>query len=202
MAEYPDVIKTLSSRFGDAAMLAAGLMKRSKTGRAVGSFWYYYAKKVGFLVIPYLVDGRPVYLKARPPLSKAQAEARDVVRFLNTAATIPALYNVDALKSRPARVLVCEGESDTWTALSAGYAAVGVPGANNFKPEWAGLFRGFVEADGKSAVYLVFDTDAKGIEGSRIVADIFQRAGLLVPRRVIIPDGKDLTDFMKGGLTS
>lgn len=207
--EYQGIIDALTARFGLDALIAAGLRSKA-TERHGGTFYGYIKKGVGFVVIPYLAGGRPVYLKVRPPIGKAEAERREVPRFLNTGAEIPCLYNLDALstsrqnggKSRPARVLVCEGESDTWTALSAGYAAVGVPGANNFKPEWAGLFRGFVEADGKSAVYLVFDTDAKGIEGSRIVADIFWRAGLPVPRRVIIPDGKDLNDFMKGGLTS
>ena len=200
--EYPAVIKSLADRFGEDALLAAGLLKRSKTGRPVGSFWRYFAKKVGFLVIPYLSAGRPVYLKVRPPLSKDKAEGLGLARFLNTAAAIPCLYNVDVLATRPDRVLVCEGESDTWTAMSSGFAAVGVPGAGIFKPEWAGLFRDYRDAGGRSTVFLVFDADARGTEGARIAADIFQRAGLPVPRRVELPAGQDLTDFMKGGTTS
>lgn len=200
--EYPAVIKSLADRFGEDALLAAGLLKRSKTGRPVGSFWHYFAKKVGFLVIPYLSAGRPVYLKVRPPLSKDKAEGLGLARFLNTAAAIPCLYNVDVLATRPDRVLVCEGESDTWTAMSSGFAAVGVPGAGIFKPEWAGLFRDYRDAGGRSTVFLVFDADARGTEGARIAADIFQRAGLPVPRRVELPAGQDLTDFMKGGTTS
>jgi len=42
----------------------------------------------------------------------------------------------DALKGQPDKVRVCEGESDTWTALAAGDAAVGSPGAKNFKAAW------------------------------------------------------------------
>jgi len=42
----------------------------------------------------------------------------------------------DALKGQPDKVLVCEGESDTWTALAAGDTAVGSPGARLFKPAW------------------------------------------------------------------
>lgn len=200
--EYLDVLKALTDRFGEAALLDAGLMKRSKTGQAVGSFWHYYAKKAGFLVIPYISDGRPLYLKVRPPLSKTTAERLKLVRFMNTAGAIPCPYFVDVLKSRPDRVLVCEGESDTWSALSAGFAAVGIPGANNFKAEWVELFRGLMDADGRSAVFLAFDPDPAGDRGATYVADLFLKAGLPVPRRVQLPAGQDLTEFLKGGMTS
>ena len=213
--EYLDIINRLKTCFGDAALLTAGLLKRSKTGRPVPCFWHYYAKKAGFLVIPYLVAGRPVYLKARPPVSKAKAEALGLVRFLNTAAAVPCLYNVDALKGIPEgagrekaegscrgipdKVLVCEGESDTWTALSAGWAAVGSPGARNFKAAWVEDFRAFVDADGRSRVFLVPDADAAGAAGSRIIADLFLKAGLPVPLKLAIPAGKDLNEYLKDG---
>ena len=199
--EYLDAMNPLKDRFGDAPLLAAGLLKKSKTGRLVPSFWHYYAKKAGFLVIPYLDAGRPVYLKARPPVGKDKAAALGLVRFLNTAARVPCLYNVDALKGHPDRVLVCEGESDTWTALTHGFAAVGSPGARAFKDAWVALFRGFTDKAGRSTVYLVPDADKGGEEGSRIIADLFLKAGLPVPLKVIIPDGKDLNEYMKGGMT-
>lgn len=201
--EYKDIIVALTDRFGEAALLDAGLLKRSKTGQSVGSFWHYYAKMAGFLVIPYISGGRPLYLKVRPPVSKAKAERMQLVRFMNTAGVIPCPYNVDILTTRPDRVLVCEGESDTWTALSAGFAAVGIPGSNGFKAEWVELFRGLVDADGRSAVFLAFDADPAGNRGAADVADFFLKAGLPVPRRVPLPAGQDLTDyFLKGGMTS
>ena len=199
--EYRTVMNALKDRFGDAALLAAGLLKKSKTGRPVGSFWHYYAKKAGFLVIPYLEDGRPVYLKARPPIGKDKAAALGLVRFLNTAAAVPCLYNVDAMKAKPVKILICEGESDTWTALTYGFAAVGSPGARAFKEAWAERFRGFQDKAGRSTVYLIPDADKGGEEGSRIIADLFLKAGLPIPLKVIIPDGKDLNEYMKGGMT-
>ena len=201
--EYKEIMDTLTERFGEAALLVAGLLKKSKTkaGSLVPSFWHYYAKKAGFLVIPYLLDGRPVYLKARPPVSKAEAERLELVRFLNTAARVPCLYNADALKGHPEKVLICEGESDTWTALSAGFAAVGSPGAKGFKAAWTESFRGLQDADGRSRAYLVMDADKAGAEGSRIIADLFQKAGLPVPLQMILPPGMDLTDYMKDGRT-
>ena len=196
--EYLDIMNGLKERFGEDALLTAGLLKRSETGRAVPSFWHYYAKKTGFLVIPYLLDGRPVYLKTRPPCGKDKAERLGLVRFLNTGGAIPCLYNVDALNADPIpdKVLICEGESDTWSALSYGFAAVGSPGARAFKPEWVALFKGFVDAGGRSRVYLVLDADAAGAAGERTVADLFLKAGLPLPLKVELPTGMDLTDFL------
>jgi len=201
--EYQDIMNALTLRFGEDALIAAGLLKKSKSkpGRLVPSFWSYYAKKAGFLVIPYLLDGLPVYLKVRPPVSKEDAERLDLIRFMNTAAAVPCLYNVDALNLQPERVLICEGESDTWTALSYGFAAVGSPGAKGFKEAWVEGFRGLQDADGKSRIYMVMDADKAGVEGSRIIADLFQKAGLPVPLQMILPPGMDLTDYMKDGRT-
>lgn len=202
--EYQDVTEELKTRFGDAPLLTAGLLKRSKTGKPVPAFLHYYAKRVGFLVIPYLRDARPVYLKTRPPCGKDKAEALGLTRFLNTAGRIPCLYNVDALTADPLpdRVLICEGESDTWAALSAGFAAVGSPGARSFKPAWTEGFRPFVDADGRSRVYLVPDADAAGAAWSREVAGLFLKAGLPVPLEIKLPPGQDLTSYLKGGMTA
>jgi len=197
--EYLDVMNALTERFGEDALQAAGLLKRNQKGRLVPSFWYYYAKKAGFLVIPYLLDGRPVYLKARPPVSKEDAERLGLVRFLNTAAAVPCLYNVDILNAQPGRVLICEGESDTWTALSYGFAAVGSPGSKGFKEAWVESFRGLQDAGGRSRVYLVMDADKAGEEGEVVIAGLFKTAGLPVPLKLILPPGMDLTDYMKEG---
>ena len=199
--EYLDVMNALTERFGEDALQAAGLLKRNQKGRLVPSFWHYYAKKAGFLVIPYLLDGRPVYLKARPPVSKAEAERLELVRFLNTAARVPCLYNADALKGHPEKVLICEGESDTWTALSYGFAAVGSPGASGFKSSWVESFWGIIDEAGRSRVYLVMDADKAGEEGEVVIAGLFKTAGLPVPLKLILPPGMDLTDFMKEGKT-
>ena len=41
--EYQDIMNALKERFGEDALLVAGLLKRTKTGRLVPSFWYYFA---------------------------------------------------------------------------------------------------------------------------------------------------------------
>jgi hypothetical protein len=198
--EYRDLMDALKVRFGEEPLRVAGLLKWSdKAKRLVPSFWHYYAKKTGFLVIPYIQDGRPVYLKARPPMGKEEAKRRELVRFLNTAAVVPCLYNADVLKGQPDKVLICEGESDVWTSLTAGFPAVGSPGARGFKAAWVESFRGLQDAGGRSTVYLVLDADKAGGEGSLVIADLFLKAGLPVPLKLILPPGMDLTDFMKEG---
>ena len=83
-------MKALTERFGEAALLVAGLLKKSnsKPGSLVPSFWHYYAKKAGFLVIPYSKGSRPAYLKVHPPVSKEDAERLGLVRFMNSAAAV------------------------------------------------------------------------------------------------------------------
>ena len=198
--EYPNVIDDLKVRFGEDALRVAGLMKpsRSKPGRLAPSFWHYYINKVGMVVIPYIKDGCPVYLKVRPHMNKEEAKLRGVFRFMDTAAAAPCLYNVDILKGRPGKILICEGESDTWTALSYGFAAVGLPGARGFKSPWVESFRGFQDADGCSTVYLVMDTDKAGRDGKLVIAKLFLKAGLPVPLKMNLLPGMNLTEYMKG----
>jgi hypothetical protein len=87
-----DIMNDLGLHFGEAALLAAGLLKqRSRGSSPILSFLHYYALKAAFLVIPHIKDGRPVYLKARPPISKDEAERRGLVRFLSTGGTITRL---------------------------------------------------------------------------------------------------------------
>jgi DNA primase len=189
--EYQDIMNALTIRFGKEKVTTSGL----------GSFAYYFRKKAGFLVFPYQKNGRPVYLKVRPPVSKEDAERLGLIRFMNSAAAVPCLYNADALNGKPEKVLICEGETDTLTALSYGFQAVGTPGAKGFKKEWIESFRDIQDGKGRSRVYLVLDADEAGQAGERVIADLFLKAGLPIPLKLELPPGMDLTDFMKNGKT-
>lgn len=70
------------------------------------------------------------------------------------------LYNLRDLLQAGDVIAVCEGESDTWAAWSAGYYAVGVPGTDTFgKDEKAHRLRVF---QGFSRVILCRDNDDAG----------------------------------------
>ena len=94
-------------------------------------------------------------------------------------------------------VLVTEGEGDAVTAWSAGHAAVGVPGTNGWKPEYATRFTGR-----HWTVFVVFDCDHVGRTAAAKVAASLLDAGVDVRLVDLDPgrsDGYDLTDFLKDG---
>ncbi len=195
--EYMSIIKSLTDKWGNEALVSTGIKRLdSKTGKAKPAHYHYFAKKAGFCIFPYIQNGKPVYLKTRPPISKAEAEQRGIIRFLNPGTRVPCLYNVDVLGELPAKILICEGETDTLSALSHGYEAVGIPGWTHFKKEWVGLFRDFRTEEGRSIVHLVLDADKAGEEGTKNIARMFLSAGIPAPLAVKLPQGMDLSDFL------
>jgi len=185
---YSSIHVAMMQAHGMDAMTAAGLAPMSKrTGRCYPLAWQYAERGVLFCVLPYAESGRLVALKLRPLCGKEQAEAMGVPRFLATAKET-GLFNRDCLATAKT-VLVCEGESDTLTALACGQAAVGIPGASAFKPEWAPLFRGL-------DVILAFDADEKGRKGLAHVCRCFADADLPAPRAIELPEGMDLSDYL------
>lgn len=99
----------------------------------------------------------------------------------------PHIYNVEAL-SHHSQVWVCEGEFDALILQQMGKWAVGIPGAQLFRPEWKYLF---VDCE---HVSLVFDADEAGRGGGERIASML---GPVVTKMSIIrlPQGKDVTDM-------
>ncbi len=161
------------------------------TIKASGLAGLYIFQKAGLpvLVFPYLRAGRPVFIKVRCLLTKADADQRQVPRFLNTAGRVPCLWNHDAIDAAD-RVLVCEGEIDALTAIQAGETGVGLPGWSHWKDEW---IRDFAGKD----VVLVLDADEAGRKGTKDIASRFIRAGHPAPRQLILDRGKDLNEFFQ-----
>lgn len=183
---YGAIHDAMSVTHGGDAMTLAGLAPVSaRTGKSYPLAWTYAKANVDFCALPYVEDGRAVALKLRPLVGKAKAEDLGIPRFLATAREV-GIYNADALK-RGETVFVCEGESDTLTVLACGFEAVGIPGAMTFRLDWARRFDGV-------NVLLCFDGDAAGDKGARHVAAHFRAAGLRVPQRIALPQGRDVTD--------
>jgi DNA primase len=110
-------------------------------------------------------------------------------KYLTDAGSQHHLYNViDADKSP---VYLTEGEFDCMILKQMGLNAVGVPGVNGFKAQWAWLFQ---DAD----VFIAFDGDEAGHKGALSLARVLSPhvAGLVV---VDMPEGKDINDCYLDG---
>ncbi len=106
--------------------------------------------------IPYLDEaGTERAARYRINLHKSPGEDN---RFRWQKGTKPTLYGLWRLEQARSedRVILCEGESDTHTLWCHGFPAVGVPGANNWKPAGDATF------DGIDAVFVVIEPDQGG----------------------------------------
>ena len=93
------------------------------------------------------------------------------------------LYCVENV--RFSSVVLCEGEIDTLSALSAGLKAVGVAGANSFFRPWVHLL------DHTDELLIAFDGDVAGREAAGKVKSAMPHAKV-----VEVPDGQDLNDIL------
>ncbi len=137
------------------------------------------------LIFPYYdFTGKPVYLQAR-------ALEDMVPKELSLKGPIPLPYNVRILDCVPGHIYLCEGVIDSLTLLEQGFPAAAVPGAQNFKPQWASLFKG-------KTVHVVFDSDEPGEKGAERVLAVLSQAGVEA-RRLAPPPGMDINEwFLKG----
>jgi DNA primase len=93
------------------------------------------------------------------------------------------IYNVKALSSDSDVLVICEGEIDTVIATQVGFSAVGLPGANNWKP-----FYSRVLADWEK-IMLFCDGDNAGREMAK---NISRELDNVFP--VFMPEGSDVND--------
>jgi len=131
---------------------------------------------IGKLAIPYITPTGVVDIRFR-------SLGGDGPKYLSRPGANTHIYNITALNSDGDTLVVCEGELDTVVATQAGFKAVGLPGANNWKP-----FYSRVLADWNK-VLLFCDGDnagremAKGI--SRELENVFS---------IFMPEGLDVND--------
>ena len=186
---YKAIHELMLDQHGAEAMTLSGLAPISaRTGKPYPLGWALAKLGVDACALPYIEGGQVVALKLRLLIDKRKAEDLNVRRFLATA-NEQRVFNGDALTPGET-VLICEGESDTLTALSCGFAAVGIPGAVSFRREWVQRF------DGINAV-LAFDADDAGQRGVFHIVRLFREAGRPAPRSIALPKGQDLTDFIQ-----
>ena len=95
------------------------------------------------------------------------------------------LYNTHALTRYSKDMAITEGEIDCVTAELAGVPAVGVPGAQMWKPFFRELFMGYRN------VNILADGDEAGMEFAKQVAKTLPNA-----RIIPMPDGEDVNSLV------
>jgi len=138
------------------------------------------------IIIPYLSNGRVILLRARTNPSSGSKKA-----YFPLPGTEVHLYNSDVLGSAHEETSICEGELDCIVLNENRFPAVGVPGTNSFKEEWKSGF------DGIRNVYVCFDGDKSGREGTKRVAQFLGRKALIIN----LTEDQDVTDFFVNGGT-
>jgi len=135
------------------------------------------------LIIPYVDEQR------RPFFFQARAIDKNVTpKELNFQGTIPFPYNREALDGKEGTIYLCEGAIDTLTLLGHGFSAVGIPGANSFKPEWVKLFK-------NKKVILCLDNDAAGRAAEERITALFKEARFETRSFGLLPEGEDINSW-------
>ena len=102
----------------------------------VGPEWQKY---VGMLSIPYLTVDREVVCIRFRTLDPED----DRPKYLQPPGSEITIYNMPALARNHKTVIITEGELDCLTLEALGYTAIGMPGANSWKPHYSRALDGF-----------------------------------------------------------
>lgn len=143
----------------------------------------------GRLAIPYLTDAGPVNMNFRCIQDHDCKEVPRHRKYLKRKGSETNLYGVQSLLWAEEWCVVTEGELDAMIWQQIGVPAVGVPGAESWKPHWVNVFEDF------SRVYVAEDGDAAG-------QDLWIRMSEELDNviRMRMPDGEDSNSmFLKEG---
>lgn len=157
-----------------ARMFRLGYVREPETG---------HEPYVGKLAIPYLTPAGPIDIRFRSLGDDSGP------KYMSRPGATTHIFNIMALNTEAPFLTVCEGELDTVVATQAGFTAVGLPGANNWKPFYARVL-----ADWEKIV-LFCDGDNAGREMAK---NLSRELDNVVA--VFMPDGQDVNDvFMSEG---
>jgi len=131
----------------------------------------------GKLAIPYLTPSGVVDIRFRSLNSDSGP------KYLSRPGASTHIYNITALNQDSGMLVVCEGEIDTIIATQVGFTAVGLPGANNWKPFYSRVL------DGWDKIMLFCDGDSAGREMAK---NISRELDNVFP--VFMPDNQDVND--------
>ena len=138
------------------------------------------------IIIPYLHEGRIVYLQGRsignPP------EGASKYQFLSGVPRT--IFNLDAIKKLPpnAEVYLTEGAFDCMTLVRNGMMAVSLGSSSIFKKEWLKYFKRY-------KILVSFDSDSAGMKGADNLVEELTEAGIFVQKRDWAKGYKDINEY-------
>lgn len=139
---------------------AAGL------GRVPGDSGPEWERYVGMLSIPYLtVDREVVSIRFR---TIDPEDSRP--KYLQPPGSEITIYGMSALARNHKTVIITEGELDCLTLEALGYTAIGMPGANSWKPHYSRALDGF------QRVIVAGDPDEAGQKFNETIMSSIRRA--------------------------
>jgi DNA primase len=152
-----DVLTHLDQRFGFSRLSSSGLLAASSTPRNLRLVF-----PRPSLIFPFREGGEAHYMQARYIGHESFAP-----RWSNLRGHRHRVYNVDVLASSAERIAICEGVTDTLSAIELGYQAVGLVGVS------ARFTEAQIKALRRRTVLLLLDWDARGEARSReLVAEL------------------------------
>lgn len=161
-------------------LAARGISEEAARGHRLGYVGHPmigHEQYVGRLSIPYATPmGGVVDLRFR------SLESDEGPKYLSRPGTDSTLYNVGAFEVDTDVIAICEGEMDTIIAHSmCGIPAVGVPGAQGWRPWYARAFADYRQ------VLVLADGDQQGRDMGKRIASVIDVATV-----VSMPDGMDV----------
>jgi DNA primase len=153
-----------------ATMFRLGFVKEPEVG---------HEPYVGKLSIPYLTPSGVVDIRFR-----ALSQDATGPKYMSRPGATTHIFNINALNNDDDALIVCEGEFDTVIATQAGFTAIGLPGANNWKS-----FYSRVLADWNKVI-LLCDGDNAGREMAK---NLSRELDNVFP--VFMPEGQDVNDI-------
>jgi len=133
---------------------------------------------LGKLAIPYLTPSGVIDIRFRSLNSDGGP------KYMSRPGATTHIFNVDALNNDSDFLAICEGELDTVIATQAGFNAVGLPGANNWKGFYARVLADYTK------IILLCDGDNAGREMAKNLSKELEN---VFP--VFMPEGQDVNDI-------
>lgn len=138
----------------------------------------------GWLAIPYLRRS-PWRGWSTASIRFRRLDGGKDFKYMTAEGDKPRLYNTNALNKHSKDMAITEGELDCITSVLAGVPAVGVPGAQVWKPYFKELFMGY------RVVNILADGDEAGMDFAKQVARTLPNA-----RIIPMPDGEDVNSLV------